>query len=70
MAVTCFSNSVFQHTAARRRLAQQKSTQPKPLQFQHTAARRRLDLSYLLMFSTILRFQHTAARRRLGLKGV
>ena len=57
---------LFQHTAARRRLA---TTGVIPLflsGFQHTAARRRLGRSQLCVLK-LYKFQHTAARRRLGL---
>ena len=56
---------MFQHTAARRRLA---SAMPTPSRlyglFQHTAARRRLALSAQAALTDGV-FQHTAARRRL-----
>ena len=55
----------FQHTAARRRLANARVSLPMPCKFQHTAARRRLDSSFWTAFVFAL-FQHTAARRRLG----
>ncbi len=57
--------SMFQHTAARRRLdptiSQKRMTS---LRFQHTAARRRLANAINSMPADLL-FQHTAARRRL-----
>ena len=54
----------FQHTAARRRLAQKLRRLKSDFKFQHTAARRRLasNSSRLLLAGL---FQHTAARRRL-----
>ena len=56
---------LFQHTAARRRLAA-IPTIPKSLTaFQHTAARRRLASIFVLCIVAYM-FQHTAARRRLG----
>ena len=56
---------LFQHTAARRRLAHIKRYADKFKQFQHTAARRRLGLTPEQTY-TKMQFQHTAARRRLG----
>ena len=55
----------FQHTAARRRLVQNRLNIDNHVLFQHTAARRRLGRR---KFTPKLkrRFQHTAARRRLG----
>ena len=55
---------MFQHTAARRRLALHFWVAAKSLLFQHTAARRRLALKYKREIY-IEEFQHTAARRRL-----
>ena len=55
----------FQHTAARRRLAEFQSTERLDERFQHTAARRRLG-TRLVLFLHALEFQHTAARRRLA----
>ena len=58
------SNAVFQHTAARRRLAGKMQEVGNVGRFQHTAARRRLGVC--LIFGAVARlFQHTAARRRL-----
>ena len=56
--------SLFQHTAARRRLRHPTPTPPKAATFQHTAARRRLRHGYFLLLVGG-KFQHTAARRRL-----
>ena len=56
----------FQHTAARRRLADRLTTVARGVVFQHTAARRRL-VSSLIYPSCKGLFQHTAARRRLVL---
>ena len=57
---------LFQHTAARRRLAKVLATCHLVLRvFQHTAARRRLAMPRLYDKRLVL-FQHTAARRRLG----
>ena len=55
---------VFQHTAARRRLAYVHSLTLQSGLFQHTAARRRL-LQQGRVIREPRRFQHTAARRRL-----
>ena len=61
--------SKFQHTAARRRLADRKQRRRPNHGFQHTAARRRLGAP--LKTTSITRtFQHTAARRRLGVRPV
>ena len=57
--------AVFQHTAARRRLAPPASIK-KRRRFQHTAARRRLA-GTLLKEIDLEQFQHTAARRRLDI---
>ena len=54
----------FQHTAARRRLAETGSRPASSSGFQHTAARRRLVGPYSSSKLSIP-FQHTAARRRL-----
>ena len=56
---------MFQHTAARRRLADIHQGIQNLSQFQHTAARRRLGIP-LFSLKTPAGFQHTAARRRLG----
>ena len=58
--------SMFQHTAARRRLVKLLINMNNGLMFQHTAARRRLGLLHLVVVLT-LQFQHTAARRRLAI---
>ena len=56
--------SLFQHTAARRRLADRLTTVARGVVFQHTAARRRLGFArFGLPIGKV--FQHTAARRRL-----
>ena len=63
--------SLFQHTAARRRLATWLIASAAQTAFQHTAARRRLGAAGAS--PSVLRsgFQHTAARRRLAkLNGV
>ena len=55
----------FQHTAARRRLADRLTPVERGVVFQHTAARRRL--AEQTGFDALdVQFQHTAARRRLG----
>ena len=54
----------FQHTAARRRLAQINNDGEIQIRFQHTAARRRLGCRYHQKNGKKW-FQHTAARRRL-----
>ena len=56
---------MFQHTAARRRLARPDLVPNSPQAFQHTAARRRLGVIKSEESATA-QFQHTAARRRLG----
>ena len=56
---------MFQHTAARRRLAPTQATACTTTRFQHTAARRRL-VKKINMPACNAPFQHTAARRRLG----
>ena len=56
---------LFQHTAARRRLAIRLATTIRHIRFQHTAARRRLD-SKMGGSDGNGKFQHTAARRRLA----
>ena len=56
---------MFQHTAARRRLAPPHYWSAPAVQFQHTAARRRLAQSCNIWRRCVM-FQHTAARRRLG----
>ena len=56
---------MFQHTAARRRLAARGfSLSTPPKLFQHTAARRRLGRFRSCRLKKTM-FQHTAARRRL-----
>ena len=61
------SNEIlFQHTAARRRLANHCAAAYKARLFQHTAARRRLVDSAIFLLMCF-GFQHTAARRRLDL---
>ena len=58
-------SGVFQHTAARRRLAAALALHGEENMFQHTAARRRLgSLAELRPVGAV--FQHTAARRRLA----
>ena len=57
--------SKFQHTAARRRLADFPGSYLFSKWFQHTAARRRLDASIMFLHREV-EFQHTAARRRLA----
>ena len=56
--------SVFQHTAARRRLGSFSDDTIQNIPFQHTAARRRLVL-LMKVPNAMMKFQHTAARRRL-----
>ena len=56
--------SLFQHTAARRRLQAARAESAIWALFQHTAARRRLQVSAALLNGFVV-FQHTAARRRL-----
>ena len=56
---------MFQHTAARRRLASGRRCMYRPPKFQHTAARRRLALPDGAFIAGVV-FQHTAARRRLA----
>ena len=58
---------LFQHTAARRRLAPTSNLSNWTNSFQHTAARRRLEAKIFVNFMSLM-FQHTAARRRLGLR--
>ena len=60
---------MFQHTAARRRLQNQRLKAELELLFQHTAARRRLQSLDAQGWSGRL-FQHTAARRRLRIQGM
>ena len=55
---------LFQHTAARRRLARIITISSSEVRFQHTAARRRLVRLVSIIVVGLL-FQHTAARRRL-----
>ena len=55
---------MFQHTAARRRLGANPTTDFSLNVFQHTAARRRLLVGRLVQVA-LMKFQHTAARRRL-----
>ena len=57
--------SLFQHTAARRRLGDGVYKVSTTEKFQHTAARRRLA-PFGVVRLRLCRFQHTAARRRLG----
>ena len=57
---------LFQHTAARRRLAVTAATSTTARRFQHTAARRRLGSDDFYVEVCFDRFQHTAARRRLA----
>ena len=59
--------TLFQHTAARRRLTKDAAIAEAQRLFQHTAARRRLSNINIIQTSRITRFQHTAARRRLRL---
>ena len=63
LPVPCVS-SLFQHTAARRRLGRRDTARLAKARFQHTAARRRLE-ACCTVFSSRKKFQHTAARRRL-----
>ena len=56
---------LFQHTAARRRLANKMGMRTLLEWFQHTAARRRLANRFKTILAVSL-FQHTAARRRLA----
>ena len=56
--------SMFQHTAARRRLAFGERIISGRRLFQHTAARRRLG-RLASVIACNMKFQHTAARRRL-----
>ncbi|EFC87147.1 hypothetical protein NEIMUCOT_06409 [Neisseria mucosa ATCC 25996] len=58
---------MFQHTAARRRLASGTFATWQAGRFQHTAARRRLVWVQVLNLVSN-QFQHTAARRRLDEK--
>ena len=58
-------NSMFQHTAARRRLVGARVGLQCFQTFQHTAARRRLAAGSPNI-PNAAKFQHTAARRRLG----
>ncbi len=58
------AHALFQHTAARRRLANNCCKQEYRHKFQHTAARRRLG-AFSKARARRLSFQHTAARRRL-----
>ena len=57
--------SLFQHTAARRRLGDVRHVAGGQEMFQHTAARRRLVFR-IPDLKQQFPFQHTAARRRLG----
>ncbi len=66
MWLRMFVFSMFQHTAARRRLAAGIHYCNGALQFQHTAARRRLG-GVTVIGAEQLTFQHTAARRRLAI---
>ena len=61
--------TLFQHTAARRRLAAVDAAKHAVRVFQHTAARRRLGLP-LKSATLSATFQHTAARRRLGVQAM
>ena len=56
---------MFQHTAARRRLARNFDASGCFFMFQHTAARRRL-VYHEAIAAHLRQFQHTAARRRLA----
>ena len=56
---------MFQHTAARRRLADVRGSGKVSRGFQHTAARRRLAVAAAAIAAPP-QFQHTAARRRLA----
>ena len=58
---------MFQHTAARRRLANGAGRCNAAALFQHTAARRRL-VSAKAARARSRKFQHTAARRRLAVE--
>ena len=61
------NGSLFQHTAARRRLHSLIRSMSEQDEFQHTAARRRLRaFGFLNKVHDV--FQHTAARRRLRLR--
>ena len=46
-------NSMFQHTAARRRLALNKKINDRVAKFQHTAARRRLALHFFQLAGSV-----------------
>jgi len=60
-------STLFQHTAARRRLENRFIAAKSSIMFQHTAARRRLGPAVQTMPACRHpAFQHTAARRRLG----
>ncbi len=59
------TSEMFQHTAARRRLAFMVYACFLKSWFQHTAARRRLGKTMTRQYQACL-FQHTAARRRLA----
>ena len=61
--------SMFQHTAARRRLGWRLRGLLMIYWFQHTAARRRLE-NWARLPPPQKWFQHTAARRRLGLLSI
>ena len=61
------NETMFQHTAARRRLENMFGLIKSTTRFQHTAARRRL-VPFMSMPNPIFAFQHTAARRRLDEK--
>ena len=61
---TSTASSMFQHTAARRRLVLSRAVADATGWFQHTAARRRLVVIQARP-NKLNRFQHTAARRRL-----
>ena len=62
------SAALFQHTAARRRLAGKGDVGAMNMWFQHTAARRRLAQKRKIPRLSE-QFQHTAARRRLAADG-
>ena len=65
MSIKSLCFTMFQHTAARRRLvSKRRKPRGKSYMFQHTAARRRLDPPPTICYLPKL-FQHTAARRRL-----
>ena len=65
LIMTFGAGLMFQHTAARRRLAAPIYDQYNKAVFQHTAARRRLVFHVFDTANGLHLFQHTAARRRL-----